>query len=445
MKRIGMAVAALVMVMVAAMPSAASAAPGVTTVEVSFTGGGGVVLHGTIFAPRAAPGRHAGLVLLEGAGNRGRSYLRGEAESYARHGVVTLAYDKRKAGYSLLKRDYSVLADDALAAVRTLQGRSDVDPAHVGLWALSEGAFVAPIAAGRSSNVAFVITVGAVGITPAAQTAWAYGRYLDHAGVNRHLTRTLQTTVVGTAIDAGLFAEADFDPVPYWARVRQPVLAEWGELDRDSVPRESSRRIQAALDRGGNSHHSVRIVPSVNHDLHTTANGGFDRLPTLPANYADVEVAWIHDPARPPTGVDLGPEPTAPDPTGDGTVWALVAGAVIVLCAAAFGLIRRGRSPRAFRWLAALAPACVVWTLAYLMFLLVTAGKATGPVVAGAPLGWLAAQLLAVATVWAAVAVAVAWRHPRELASVGWVRVGLLTAAGVVFVPWSAYWGLLWA
>ena len=53
--------------------------------------------------------------------------------------------------------------------------------------------FVAPIAANRSADVAFLITVGAVGVTPAVQTAWAYGTYLRHAGVmgeaSRHTSR----------------------------------------------------------------------------------------------------------------------------------------------------------------------------------------------------------------------------------------------------------------
>ena len=337
-----------------------------------------------------------------------------------------------------------MLADDALAAVRTLRARPGVDPSHVGLWALSEGAFVAPIAAGRSSEVAFVITVGAVGVTPAAQTAWEYGEYLGQAGVTGRLARTLPTTVLGTAIDAGLFPEADFDPLPFWEQVRQPVLAQWGEFDRDSVPRESSRLIRAALDRAGNTQHSVRIMPSVNHNLHTTANGGFDRLPTLPAGYADAETAWIADPSRTPTGVGLGPEAPAPDPIGAGTIWALIAGAAIVGCALGSGLIRRGRSPRAFRWLAVLAPLGVSWTLGYLLFLLFTAGKVTGPVVLGSPVAWLVAQVLAVATAGAAIAAMAAWRRVGELTPAVRVRAGLLTVVSALVVPWAAYWGLLW-
>jgi len=458
MKRIGTALAMVAVALTAwtalgqetasaATPTAttaSSATTAITTTEVTFTGAGGVVLHGTVLAPPGAPGRRPGLVLLEGAGNRGRPYLRLEAEAYARRGIVTLVYDKRTVGYSTFKRDYSLLAADALAGVHLLQGRADVDPAHVGFWALSEGAFVAPIAASRSSDVAFLITVGAVGVTPAQQTAWEYGQYLDRSGVTGPLGSMLQTTVLGTAIRAGLFPESNFDPRPVWQGVHQPVLAEWGELDRDSVPATSSRLIQAALDRGGNRQHTVRVVPSVNHNLHTTVNGGFDRLATLPVGYGDAEVAWINDPSHRTSSVILPSETAVPDPSGSGSIWALAAGVLIVLCVLVFAFRRRGRSPRAFRWLAVLAPTTIVWTLCYLFFLLVTAGKVTGPVLVGTPVAWLLAQLLGVATCVAAVAVALSWRRPVQLTGAGRLRAGLLTAAGVLFLPWAAYWGLLY-
>jgi len=437
---------------------ALAASDKVTATEVSFTGSGGVVLRGTVLAPTPGTARRPGIVMLEGAGNRGRAYLRPEAEAYTRHGVVTLVYDKRTVGYSMLHRDYSVLADDALAGLRLLRARADVDPTRLGLWALSEGAFVAPIAANRSTEVTFLITVGAVGTTPAAQTAWQYGQYLHHAGIRGSLPRTMQTTVARTTIDAHLFPEAGFDPVPVWQQVRQPVLARWGQLDRDALPRLSSQLIGSALDRGGNTHHSIRIVPGVNHNLHLTADAGFDRLPTIPADYADYETAWITDPTRVLTGpsIALAAEPAAPSLEPGAwydTTWTQLAILLLLLCAfagyqlaGAIQRIRRGvrrRSTRSARWLAVLAPVTIAGALAYLLFLLATAAKVTGPVVLGRPVPWLVLQLLALATVAATAAVAMTWRHHRQFGAADRIRLGLLTTGGVLFIPWAIHWGLL--
>jgi dienelactone hydrolase len=443
--------AALFAALLTAMTSGpAHAAPdGVTTVDVSFTGGGGVVLHGTVLIPASGAGRHPGMVMLEGAGNRGRGYLEPDAEAYARRGIVTLVYDKRTVGYSMIHRDYSVLADDALAALRLLGSRPDVDPARVGLWGLSEGAWVAPLAANRSTDVKFLITVGAVGTTVAAQTAWAYGRYLDHAGVTGSLVGTMQRTAVRSAMGAHLFAEADYDGLPAWRQVRQPVLAEWGQLDRDALPALSSRLIATALRTGGNAHHTVRIVPAVNHDLHVTANGGFDRLTDLPADYGEYEVAWIAaDPARPPAvrGVPLLPEPAPPRivaPAWYDSGWAQLAVLLILLGAfAAYPVARRlrrspVRSPRSARWLASLGPIAVAGTVGYVLFMLASAAKVVGPVAAGRPLPWLVLQLLAVAVVALTVAVTAAWWRRRDRG------LALLVAGGVMFVPWAVHWGLL--
>jgi len=154
------------------VPAAVAQPEPVTTTDVTFVGGGGVILHGLVVAPRPSGKGRPALVMLEGAGNRGRQDLQPAAEAFARRGIVALIYDKRTVGYSLLSRDYDLLATDAIAAVAMLATRRDIDRSRLGLWAQSEGAYVAPLACRRSSAVKFVITVGAVGVTPAVQTAW---------------------------------------------------------------------------------------------------------------------------------------------------------------------------------------------------------------------------------------------------------------------------------
>jgi uncharacterized protein len=221
-------------------PAAAEPEP-VRTTDVTFVGGGGVILYGIVVAPRPSGKRRPALVMLEGAGNRGRQELQPAAEVFARRGIITLIYDKRKVGYGLLRRDYALLADDAVAAAALLATQPDVDPFRLGLWAQSEGAYVAPLACRRSSAVKFVITVGAVGMTPAVQTAWGYDQFLRHAGVGCGLPHTLEITALRTMISAGLFPEANFDPAPAWQQLRQPVLAEWGEFDRVALPRRAAR------------------------------------------------------------------------------------------------------------------------------------------------------------------------------------------------------------
>ncbi len=399
--------------------------------------------------------------MVQGAGNRGRKELLPEAEAFARHGIVTLIYDKRTVGYSLFHRDYSVLADDALAGVRLLHSRPDVDPARLGIWAESEGAFYAPLAANRSTDVRFLITVGATGLSPAIQTAWGYGEFLRHAGVSGSLLHTMQVTGVRMAIGAGLFPEATFDPVPGWEHLRQPVLTEWGELDHEAVPVESSQIIRGALRRGGNTHYTIRFVPGVRHNLNLTANGGFDRIHSIPTNYGDFEASWIGGlPHTGPAGAGLAPREDRPSRTLAPLAWYespwLQLAALIMFLVGFAGypvtaVIRRLRGRRGaplvrrpVRWLAAAGLTTTVGFLMYLFFMLATAANIIGPVFVGRPAPWLVLQFLAVVTAVATIATALSWRrHRRDLTRASHIRLGPPVAAGLVFLPWAVYWGLL--
>jgi dienelactone hydrolase len=59
----------------------------------------------------------------------------------------------------------SDVAGDALAAVRYLKARSDVDSARIGLCGHSQGGIVAPMCAARSEDVAFIICISGIGNT----------------------------------------------------------------------------------------------------------------------------------------------------------------------------------------------------------------------------------------------------------------------------------------
>ncbi|MFJ9691260.1 alpha/beta hydrolase family protein [Kitasatospora sp. NPDC101183] len=419
---------------------------------VSFTGADGTTLHGELIAPRGAAHRPA-LVMVGGAGPVTTAELRPGAEAYARHGIPTLIYDKRTDGYSTTHRDFGQLAEDALAAVRLLRTRPEADPGRVGLWGLSEGAWAVSLAAGRSDDVAYVITAGAVGLTPARQQAWAYGEFLRHAGVSGSLTEAMQVTAIRQLAGAGLFAEADYDPVPAWRRVRQPVLAEWGALDREAAPAESERIVRQALEDGGNRHFTIRTVPGVRHNLQRTFDDGFDRPTALPADYADHEAAWIGQLADglPPVSVDAPPaqgvESHALAPLG----WyerPWLQACLSLFCLAGFGgyllggALRRLRRhprpadlPRLACWAASAGAFAVLGSMTYLLFMVLTAGSLPGPVLLGRPVVWLLLQLASVAAL-VCTGLAVLRGHRAR-------RVLLLAASGAAFVPWALYWGLL--
>ncbi|GII75698.1 hypothetical protein Sru01_06800 [Sphaerisporangium rufum] len=458
----------LVTVPVAAEASAPPPAvpPDLTATEVSFRGAGDLTLHGTVLSPAGAKTARPGIVLVHGAGTgTPRTKLMGEAVEFARRGLSVLVYDKQVAGYSLFHRSYSRLADDALGAVATLRRQPGVDPAKVGVWGLSEGGWVAPIAAARSADVAFVVLVGANGLPPLRQQTWAVAAGLRKAGVSGSLVDRAEHNLYRVIADGGMFPEPYYDPAPTIGAIRRPVLGIWGTHDLLTPPAESPPIFAEALEKGGNKHYTFRFFPGADHAAHQTPDGGVTRLPELAPGYADLVGSWVRDvtAGRPPVAGTSGPAPvqaTRTRPTTPPAWWesAPMQLAALVLMLAAFAgyplvaLVRRlrGRSrtpiSRAGRLLSAGGLTVVLGGFCYLGYLMMTGGKlaTTGPVLAGRPVIWLALQALAVAAVVAAVRVAVAWRRARNAAPRGErVRLGLLLAGGAVLVPWALYWGLL--
>ncbi|MEV4461680.1 prolyl oligopeptidase family serine peptidase [Microbispora sp. NPDC049633] len=239
-------------------------------------------LKATIRAP-LSPGRHPAMVFVQGSGSGDGGEFTQQAEWLARAGIVTLAYDKRTVGYSFRSRDFGLLADDALRMLRVLRERPDVDPARAGLWGVSEGGWVVPVAAARDPQAAFAVLVSSPNVSPLRQVAWALNEQLLrlHAptGVRDLLTRVMG----GVGFDF-----LRYDGVPALRGISQPVLALYG-TDDPSIPFvESTETLTGALTRSGNTDYTIRFLAGADHAMRI--RGGpyaADYLPTL-AN-------WIKD------------------------------------------------------------------------------------------------------------------------------------------------------
>lgn len=431
---------------------------------VSFRSGD-VTLHGTVLVPeRSGPG--PAIVLVHGAGLGRREEYRAVGEAFAREGILAFIYDKRTEGYSaeaIGVRSYSLLAGDVVAAVEMLQQRDDVDPAQVGLWGLSEGGWVAPLAATRSDEVAFVITVAGRGIGPAEQTAWATEDALRRRGITsegslRALTERAYRFVVAT----GLFPEGTYDPVPVIERLRQPVLALWGALDKTMPPGASARLMHEALERSGNPHYVLRLIPGASHDAYAVIDGQ-TTIGDFAPGYVQTMITWIQDVLAgdlPTVSVDALPvnehltRPSVLDLRGFAR-WPVQL-AFFAAFQVAFGGyfvvggVRRLRGassqPISRRWLGrtvALLGLIASWGVySYVGYITVTAGETVSTVIAGRPLGWFVLQSLAVALLVTAIVLGASWYRERSAWGLERLRHRLLLVGAVLFVPWALWWQL---
>ena len=123
-----------------------------------------VKLAGSLLLPKSEAPVPA-VVFVHGAGQQTRDPYREAGEYFASQGIAALIYDKRgtgKSGGTYESREpYENLVNDALSAVAYLKQRREIAASQIGIWGLSQGAYISAAAASRSKDIRFIIVVGA--------------------------------------------------------------------------------------------------------------------------------------------------------------------------------------------------------------------------------------------------------------------------------------------
>lgn len=144
--------------------------------EIQFTNGK-VQLKGTVYLPKTGNNLPAVVVLHHAAvPTRDANLYRHLCEGLPALGIAVLVYDRRGSGQStgdLGKADYETLADDAISGQHALAKFSRIDASKIGFWGMSQGGWLAVLAAGRSKDTAFAIAVSSPLVTADEQMQFA--------------------------------------------------------------------------------------------------------------------------------------------------------------------------------------------------------------------------------------------------------------------------------
>jgi uncharacterized protein len=164
-----------------------------TSEEAVHFASGDITLAGTIVLPEASQ-PYPAVVLFHGSGPQKRNLF--TARWFATEGIAALSYDKRGVGESggdFRKVPFMELCDDGLAAIKYLKSRKEIDAKRIGVWGLSQGGWLGPLAASRSSDVAFVIAVSGPGVSPGEQMIVYYANELRRQGLSEGDVREAST------------------------------------------------------------------------------------------------------------------------------------------------------------------------------------------------------------------------------------------------------------
>jgi uncharacterized protein len=294
-------------------------------------------LAGSLTLPKDRKIRAAAIMITGSGGQDRDETLFGHkpflviADHLTKQGYAVLRMDDRGMGGSSGSMETSTSADfvtDIEAAMNFLQKRSDIPKNKIGLIGHSEGGMIAPMVAAQRDDVAFVIMLAGPGIKIvdlyAQQRELVFstmGLPSDSVQKITRLDRIAFDKINQLPLGAGpdesllkigksIFAAAgapdgeaqvnqaqelmkvwtspwfryflQFDPAPYLAKTKTPILAINGELDIQVTAKENLAGIKKTLEKASHPDFETKAYPQLNHLFQTAKTGAI-------TEYAQIE------------------------------------------------------------------------------------------------------------------------------------------------------------
>ena len=264
--------------------------------------------------------RAPAVLLLAGAASNERDGVVGGvpvlgqlAGALADAGFVAVRYDKRGHGQSGGRAESATLGDqaeDALAVVRWLANRRDIDRDRIAVVGHNEGAWAALLAASRERRIAALVTIAAPSINGSERVLEQQRHVLERMDIppaERVAKIELQSRINAAvmsgrgweALPPEVRKQADtpwfqsflmFDPARVIRDVRQPVLFVHGELDAEVPVSHLDRLGELAQKEGRSRSVAVVAVRGVNHLLTPAVTGEVAEYASLPNRNVSADV-----------------------------------------------------------------------------------------------------------------------------------------------------------
>lgn len=209
-----------------ALPSWRSPTAPISTRQLEFYNAG-AELRGTLYLPTTDQASPV-VVVFHSASNplRDAALYRHLFEIMPALGIGVFVYDRRGSGESAgpsANGSFELLADDGVAARKMLEAVDGVDARRIGYWGLSQGGWLAILAARRDPKAAFAIAVSAPMVTADVQMRFAVSNILRIRGYDE--------AAVALAVDARLgvdeFMRGQTNRADAQARLDRAIQEPW--------------------------------------------------------------------------------------------------------------------------------------------------------------------------------------------------------------------------
>lgn len=282
--------------------------------EVRFASGEFVIV-GDLQTPDAE-GPYPAIIMIHGDGGVNRSDSGKYAplfDVFLRAGYAVLSWDKPGTGETVGQFGdgawiITYRTEILLDAIAFLRQQPSIDPDRIGAWGISQGGIVIPMALTKTDDLSFAIIVSGPGVDGISQYGYLIGRYVVCEGgseANGDLAessyenaarassyeeyRDARTTLVQIAgapdiVGDGVLSEDEwhiwdrsadcfFDPMDAIRQTAIPILAFFGELDKQVNPVRGAENYLQAISEAGHPDSRVEMLPGVDHSLVEATTG----------------------------------------------------------------------------------------------------------------------------------------------------------------------------
>ena len=255
-------------------------------------------------------------------------------EIFLRHGFAVLSWDKPGSGDSkgTFTQGYTVSerAKIIAKAVNVMKDNTAIDNATIGLWGISQAGWVMPKALELTDDIAFMIVVGGGGEEGIKQTAYHISQVAACAGesaedvekVDKYWVQMAKATTYSEYREAVDFLvqvpsivsytgiaiteenswsawpqdiDAFDDPMDIIKTKTLPILALFGEFDKNVDPVQGAAAYKNALDEAGNVDYTIEVLEGAGHVLAPALTGCPDEFVSneYVPEYLEILDEWV--------------------------------------------------------------------------------------------------------------------------------------------------------
>lgn len=265
------------------------------------------------------------------------------ADHLTKNGIGVLRYDDRGVGKSEGTYEIAAYADrisDVESAIAYLKTRKENNAENIGLMGHSEGGLIAAMVAEQSTDVGFIVSMAAPGLSGYEMMMLRTEISHKEAGTNESevqkeimLLKGIFDVVMASddlseskaILTDSLLNQMESNPAqfqeglksenltqmigtftaPWFQRILQsnpgtslrnvscPVLAINGGLDKQILPKENLGAIKKALEEGGNKQATIKELPNLNHLFQEAKTGLVEEFETIDQTFSPIALKEV--------------------------------------------------------------------------------------------------------------------------------------------------------